>query len=1266
MLWNRDRLYQSLVAAALVLAIGLTAALAAEETPQVSLWEFGPEEATPLHPVGGVERDQAGPRPPEFPDFASNNTSAKFDGKGARFEIADPGPASPYDFTNGDPITIEAWIKGDKLRDGSPAYIIGKGRTGNPRFPKDNQNWSLRIVTSQQVSQLSFLFATEAGSDRWHRWTSKLGFDPETDWHHVAVTYKFGEPESIHGWIDGRPTDGDWDMGGPTRELPVVDDDAVWIGSSLGGNPGNSFKGWLDSVALHRSLVDDKFMTSRFRRVGGPRVLESLPERMPELGEIPEGRVLFTISEGFPTHDRWLNLGETDPAEAIRWLGDEFLLPRLPIRHDDWGIRDAWKAPILLRIAADIDPTSEPETFLVRARALGRLWVDGQVVARTEALTKSPPSGEEAVTPLAEPLLPGLRVPGYRMQEVTGKFDPQAVETTTLSSANPPKHRIVLELVVGGKSLRTETGETCVARKTQDGNSYEVLRPSGEPLPLTDAAVEPVLARIENWLRNYDDETRRTNAASQDQFWAQRHETARQWATQWERVPEIQPPGEGHPIDAFISSKIKQAVDASSQSDPEQAAQFHNKVLPILREHCFRCHGDKDKGGLKLDTLEASLKGGDSEAPAIVPGDPEASELILRIESDEEGIRMPPTGTGLAPEQIEILTHWIKGGAAWPPPPVDKADVASSQVIDDAAFLRRVYLDTIGVPPTPEKLRELLGKRNHSEATQGELPTAPVPLDRNRVIDELLDDERFADHWVSYWLDLLAENPPLINAALNSTGPFRWYIHDSLRDRKPFDRLVTELMLMRGGRYEGGAAGFAMAAENDSPFAAKGHIVASAFLGIELQCARCHDSPYHSTTQRDLYALAAMFDRKPTTVPKTSRVPAAFFEKNKSRDSLIRVTLKPDEAIDPVWPFADATGVVDGPEIDRLMQSPTDSRERLAALITAPQDLRFSRVIVNRLWKQLLGAGFVEPVYDWEGRQASHPELLDWLAYQFITHDYDVRHVIRLILTSQTYQREATGHNLAASAPLRFFNAPERRRLTAEQIVDSLFTATGSTMDVEELTFVHDGRRPISNRNTLGCPTRAWMFAGLNNERDRPSLSLPRAQSVADVLESFGWTGTRQKPITERDPDPNLLQPGVLANGTLTMALTRASYGSELSQLAINAESPAALVDELFLRVLTRLPTPNERTEFTVALSEGFDTRLVPADQVQLPPELPQLPLVTWFNHLQSESNVIQKEHERRVRQGPPPDPRLRPEWREIYEDLVWSLINHREFVWIP
>jgi len=206
----------------------------------------------------------------------------------------------------------------------------------------------------------------------------------------------------------------------------------------------------------------------------------------------------------------------------------------------------------------------------------------------------------------------------------------------------------------------------------------------------------------------------------------------------------------------------------------------------------------------------------------------------------------------------------------------------------------------------------------------------------------------------------------------------------------------------------------------------------------------------------------------------------------------------------------------------------------------------------------------------------------------------------------------------------------------------------------------------MTTRLTLGSPRRAWMFAGLNNERDRPSLSLPKAQPIADVLEAFGWTGTRQQPIAGRETDPNLLQPGILANGTLSMSLTRAADQSTLAQLAIDAETPEALLDSLFLRFFARYPNTQEKSDFIPALADRFDERQLPADQVQRPPIQNLLPVATWTNHLVPEANDIQNEWQSRVIRGPAPDPRLRPEWREVYEDIVWSLVNDRQFVWIP
>ncbi len=1210
-------------------------------------WDFGAEEATKLESHGGVHRDVPGPRPPEFPDFESSNTAAQFDGKGAYFSFPDLGPNSPLDFSNGDSITLEAWVNPSEIAANEIVSIVGKGRTGTAGFPQDNQNWALRLREKGGAVCLNFLFATPRQTSQttkdahWHRWTSAEGFAANSGWHHVAVTYRFGEASSIKGWVDGRPMKGAWDMGGATSEAPVVDDDAVWIGSTNKASATNSFRGMLDSVAIHREALDPEVLSKRYQRTGERVAAKLAPETMPDLGNLPQGKVQLTLHQDFPSPSRWLNDGEQCPKETMRWTMDRFLLPRLPTLYDAWGIRDVWKGPVLMRLAADVTLPPGNIQLQFRVKNLGRVWLNGSLVLRNDSPAgKSPPDGEQPMDSLPVSSVPGLRSPGYEMKEIFGTAEVPA----------DGKCRVVVEALVGSPKSRSEPGELGLSFESTPG-VYSVLGAANgaTPLLLTDASMEPELRRLAKALDLFDIQNRRHAASTQDPFWEARHSAAKSWAEN-RPAPKV-PTDAAHPVDAFLKAKIRTALEASSQTSIEDSKKFHGQVLSILKDECFRCHGDKDKGGLKLNSREAAIKPGESGDPALVPGDVAASQMIRRIQSKDEDERMPPKGQGLKPEQIQVLENWVKSGAAWPSPPVSEVDVRPSAKLSDAAYLRRLCLDLSGLPPSEAELKRFLEDSR--------------PNKRELQIDRLLEAPTWADSWMPYWMDVLAENPTLINPTLNTTGPFRWFILEAFRDNKPFDRFVTELVLMRGSQHTGGSAGFSLAGENDAPFATKGQIIASAFLAVELQCARCHDSPYHSTKQADLFGLAALLERKPVTVPKTSMVPAAFFEK-KARESLIKATLKPGQEIPPAWAFADQTGATDEPYLDGLTQNPKDTRERLAALLTAPQNTRFAQVIVNRTWRRFIGAGFIEPVADWEGHEASHPDLMNWLAHDFVLHGYDLKHLVKRILTSDLYQREATGSNLTASADLRFFTAPERRRLSAEQVVDALYSASGQPMNTEEITFDPTGRRPEGARINLGKPTRAWMLANLTNDRDRPSLSLPYSQCVVDVLEAFGWSGARQAPRTDRELAPNVLQPGVLANGALSATLTRASHNSPLADLAVNASTPELIVESIFLRFLSRPPTPREAEPFIIALREGFAERLMPKDSVKPPAPQEPLPRVTWFNHLHPDSTTVALQNDKRARQGPPPDPRLKQAWREKFEDLVWSIINTREFVWMP
>ncbi|GDY06875.1 hypothetical protein LBMAG52_03610 [Planctomycetia bacterium] len=561
---------------------------------------------------------------------------------------------------------------------------------------------------------------------------------------------------------------------------------------------------------------------------------------------------------------------------------------------------------------------------------------------------------------------------------------------------------------------------------------------------------------------------------------------------------------------------------------------------------------------------------------------------------------------------------------------------------DDWSFLRRACLDTIGTIPTAEHIKFFFGQ---PEATR-----------RSAIIDKLLAEPGYADHWVSYWQDVLAENPNILNPTLNNTGPFRWWIHESFLDNKPFDQFVTELILMEGSVRYGGPGGFSIASQNDVPMAAKAHVIGQAFLGLEMKCARCHDAPYHEFLQRDLFSLAALLKREPEKVPKTSSLNLEAFAV-RGREPLVKVTLKPGESVTPAWPFEKLVAAVP----DELLRNPKDSRERLAAFITSPSNHRFAQVIVNRVWRRLLGWGFVEPVDDWEKAKPSHPELLEWLEREFVTHGYDVKHLTRLILNSRAY----SWRTLPASA-VDASSIVHGRRLTAEQLIDSLFVAAGKPFNVEEINIDVDGGRKQDVSISLGHARRAWQFTSMSNERDRPSLTLPAAQTIVDVLESFGWRASRPDPVTLRTKETTVLQPAMIANGIVAKRISQLSDDSAFTELALTAKSPEEFIDSVTQRILTRPATAVERKLFGDLLRDGFESRIVPGEHPVRRSQPPRQTGVSWSNHLKPEANLRKQSLAEELAFGDPTTSRLNADWRERAEDMIWSLINSPEFLIVP
>ena len=1173
-----------------------------------AITETNPERHWSFDSFAPAKNVQAtnGPTSPEYPFFEKVNPAVKMK-NGGRIPISDPGDDSAFDFDNGDEITVEAMVSLDQLRD--QAAILTKGRTSNAGFPAHNQNWAFRLKsTNGGQAGVNFLFRSKGTKDQpadWHRWTSNQGFTVGDGWHHIAISYRFGDPGSIRGYLDGKPVKGKWDMGGPTESPPIVDDDEVWIGSSLGGNLNNSLFGSVDEIALYRRIVPAEVFAKRYHRIEPERIL---PEPKP-------GALVLTLHP-------WNNRSKLpiNPKPAIgQWKQSSLGFVRLPRNYDDWGVREDWGEGVIVRAVTEIDLEPGEYEFLGRSRGIARLYVDGEQI-----LTFPPPKRGSGAHNQVQP------VPTVPRKGMRPRFLDDVEKIVTFSSPGG-KHRVVFDVMVGGPKLRLEFGEGClaIARK---GKMFRLLGPKPGP-ELTDRGWEDFVARTSAELDERNRKTRQT-ADLQADYWRKRHALAQEKLTSGSTS--------GQSIDQLISKRIEQARRDSGNPD----SFFNAKVRPILSEHCFRCHGEKEKGGLNLLSLKNLLAGGESGLPAIVPGKPMKSHLLALVSSENKDERMPPKGDGLKKDAIAILEKWIIQGGKLDKEP--KRISERTPLVDDLTFLRRAWIDVLGMAPSLKVIRPF-----QEDASTDK---------RAKMIDRLLADERGADNWVGYWQDALAENPNLLKPNLNNTGPFRYWILDALRDNKPMDRFATELIMMRGSTWDGGSAGFGEASQNDVPMAAKAHVIGTAFLGIEMKCARCHDAPYHESTQRKLFEMAAMLGRKSIQVPKTSSVPAGFFEhaEKGGRESLIQVTLQNGSTVKPNWPFDELSGKLPV----QITPDPNDTRGQLAARITFSR--RFAEVIANRLWKRLMGAGLVEKVDDWEGQTPSDPALLAYLADELIRSGYDLKALTRLIMNSKAYQRKAIDapENLVESD--RFFEGPYRRRMTAEQVVDNAWQVSGKKMDLGLLTMDMEGRHRPGFFINFGRPERAWQFTTLANERDRPSLAMPKMQAVVDVLLAFGWRNSRPEPTSHRIEEPNPIQPGILANGVMGGWLTRLSDDSEITRMCIDAESASQLSEDLFFRYLTRFPTKEEKKAFVALLEVGFDDRILPRHETLSHPDKKRYPYVSWLNHLDNEANSIKQQQEEEARRGDPPSKYLQTAWREAAEDALWTLLNSPEMILIP
>ncbi len=440
--------------------------------------------------------------------------------------------------------------------------------------------------------------------------------------------------------------------------------------------------------------------------------------------------------------------------------------------------------------------------------------------------------------------------------------------------------------------------------------------------------------------------------------------------------------------------------------------------------------------------------------------------------------------------------------------------ILPSQLCTDAEFLRRVSLDLTGVPPTSTEVRKFLADKRDSKTK------------RDAKIDELLGSPGFVDHWTLKWSDLLMSNRKFIKE--KGVWAFRNWIRSSIATNQAYDKFVYELMTASGSTFENPAANYYRIARQ--PRAVMENMT-QVFIGTRFMCAQCHDHPFERWTQRNYYQLSAFFasvGRKPGVgkddeIIYTLRTPQAV--KNAGTG----------ETVSASFPF----------EHDGIDRSVTDSRQQLAQWLTSPQNPYFSVSLVNRYWSYFSGRGIIDPVDDIRSSNPpSNPELLAALTDDFVNHGFDLKRLIRMIVSSHTYRRSYRTNRWNAGDEINFSHTSPRR-LTAEQLYDTLITATGAP------------------RNIPGVP------AGFR------ATQLPDPQVKLTFLDMFGRPPRESPCECERSSQVSLGQTLNLINGPTIAEAIIHPQGLIARLTKENAETKA-FVEEVYLSVLCRFPTDEE------------------------------------------------------------------------------------------
>jgi hypothetical protein len=454
--------------------------------------------------------------------------------------------------------------------------------------------------------------------------------------------------------------------------------------------------------------------------------------------------------------------------------------------------------------------------------------------------------------------------------------------------------------------------------------------------------------------------------------------------------------------------------------------------------------------------------------------------------------------------------------------------VLPSESCTDSEFIRRSALDCIGRLPTAEEARTFLAD--------------PAPDKRGKWVSKILSDPNYADHWAVKWGDLIRPNPSRVG--VKPVFLLDLWLRDVFRRNVPYDAMVRELLTAQGNSHQYGPV--AVARDKRDPVDASG-FVSQIFLGVRMECAKCHHHPSEKWAQEDYYQLAA------------------FFGKMRSRGQGISAPISGE--VEMWWYDPAGKGVThpltetvltpkvpDGPEMPYT--SGTDPRAQLVDWMVDPKNPFFARAIVNRMWGEFMGKGIVEPVDDFRASNPpSNPELIDWLSADFVAHGFDLKHLMRRILETAAYQRSSLP-NASNAADQRNFARSLRRRLPAEVLLDAVGDLTGA-------------------RDTLGgLPAGSRAVQTWNHK-----LS-------SEFMDAFGRPNPSLECPCERERKPTVVQSLHLMNSNGLQAKLVSGKG-KAAQWAASSKSPEEVVREIYLSAYAREPDAVELQSASAHLSRG-------------------------------------------------------------------------------